>query len=453
MSNQEKDKQDGAFALPELGKRKYISSSQDEKQPAIKEKKAAARRYMRPHSLQKDKEVVLETQLIDTNKVREKAATKPGQEEEKLIQVGKGGVFGKSRPLPNLEREGKVEPEVENVAGSALSAKAVQVLVNIPRTEVYPELTELAALEIRAAGKRGDYSLLEPVAKGAESILYKARSGSHIFCVKAIRNRWDALLGNSKTRNNQEKLQDVSYSTKTRHLRNEYDVARALYNAQEEMPVVKVLCLRKVTRFGLELGYDLLMEYIQGHDLSERNILKKFSVEDKIRLMYQAVQALSYMHKRKLIHLDIKPSNFMLTRDGKIRLIDFGISVFSGFKGRSITGTTGYLSPEQVAKETLNEATDIFALGVTFAIFFGGKPLSQNLEELLQRSVRRDARFHLESGGVSAIADLPELSDKPLIAEIIRNCSILKRENRIPNCQNLLMQLQQASKNYGLILE
>jgi serine/threonine protein kinase len=450
MDNQEKDKQDGAFAVPEPDKRRYISGPQSEKQPG---KKGTARRYIRPRSLQKDKEVILETQLIDTNKVREKAEAKTASMEEKLLQVSKAGVSDKERPVPASWRKSQAPPEEDNPAGSALSAEAVQMLENIPRSDVYPDLTEMAVLEIRAAGKKGDYSILEPVAKGAESILYKARSGQHIFCVKAIRNRWDTVLGNSKTRNNQEKLQDVSYATKTRHLHNEYDVARALYNAQEEMPVVKVMYLRKVTRFGLELGYDLLMEYIQGHDLSERNILKRFGVEDKIRLMYQATQALSYVHKRKLIHLDIKPSNFMLTRDGKVRLIDFGISVFSGFKGRSITGTTGYLSPEQVAKETLNEATDIFALGVTFAIFFGGKPLSQNLEELLQRSVRRDARFHLESGNVSAIADLPELSDRPLIAEIIRNCSILKRENRIPNCHNLLMQLQQAAKSYGLVLE
>lgn len=106
-----------------------------------------------------------------------------------------------------------------------------------------------------------------------------------------------------------------------------------------------------------------------------------------------------------------------------------------------------------MAKETLNEATDLFALGITFSIFFGGKALLQNQSELLQRSVRRDARFHLESGNVSAIADMPELSERPLIAEVIRNCSILKRENRMQNCPMLLQQLQNAAKNYGLTLE
>ena len=453
MDNKDNDNQNGSFAVPDAGKRKYLSGSLKKEAADSDVKKSPVRRYLHTRTLQKDKSVVLETQLIDVNRVRDKGSAAPVTEEEVLIKVKGTGSSGNEQQKPG-QLGGINNPVAEEAdSGSALSQKAVQTLENIPRPEIHPELTEQAITEIREAGKTGSYTLLEPVAKGAESILYKAKAGSWTFCVKAIRNRWDGVLGNSKTRNNQEKLQDVSYSTKIRHLRNEYDVARALFNVQEEMPVVKVLYLRKVTRFGLELGYDLLMEYIQGHDLSDRNILKKLSVEDKIRLMYQAIQAVNYLHKRKLIHLDIKPSNFMLTRTGKVRLIDLGISVFCGFKGRSITGTTGYLSPEQVAKETLTEATDIFALGVTFAIFFGGKPLLQNQEELLQRSVRRDARFHLESGDVSAIADLPELADKPQIAEIIRNCSILKRENRIQNCQNLLMQLHQAAKTYGLILE
>lgn len=453
MDTQDNDNKNGSFAVPEPGKRKYLSGSLKKEPAGNEERKSAERRYLQPRTLQKDKGIILETQLINVSKSRKKGAAAPVPEAPPLIQVKSANPSDKEAQLPSLQETSHEFPNEEAETGSVLSRKGVQALESIPRQDLIPELTEEAITEIRAAGKTGRYALLEPVAKGAESILYKAKAGSWTFCVKAIRNRWDGVLGNSKTRNNQEKLQDVSYSTKIRHLRNEYDVAKALFNIQEEIPVVKVLYLRKITRFGLELGYDLLMEYIQGHDLSDRNILKRFSVEDKIRLMYQAIHAVNYLHKRKLIHLDIKPSNFMLTRTGKIRLIDFGISVFCGFKGRSITGTTGYLSPEQVAKETLTEATDIFAMGITFAIFFGGKPLLQSHEELLQRSVRRDARFHLESGDVSAIADLPELSDKPQIADIIRNCSILKRENRIQNCQNLLMQLQQAAKTYGLILE
>ncbi|MFA6929800.1 MAG: protein kinase [Lentisphaeria bacterium] len=453
-NNNEKERQKTTVSIPESGKRKYLSGvlkiekSDEEVQDAKEEKSPLdnGRRY-----LQKNKSVILETQLIDTTKFTGKKNVLQVEADQGLIQVH--AAPSKNNIQPAEKEEVSSSNEELGEFAFARSIKAAQAASNFSTAEIYPELTEQSIPDIREAAKRGDYTLLDPIAKGAESILYKAKSGKYVFCVKAIRNRWDAWLGNSKTRNNQEKLQDVSYATKIRHLRNEYDVAKALYSDLEEMPIVRIIYLRKITRFGVELGYDLLMEYIQGHDLSDRNILKKLNVDDKIRLIYQATLALHYMHKRKLIHLDIKPSNFMITTQGKVCLIDFGISVICGFRGRSITGTAGYLSPEQVAKETLNETTDLFALGITFSIFFGGKALLQNQSELLQRSVRRDARFHLESGNVSAIADMPELSERPLIAEIIRNCSILKRENRIQNCPMLLQQLQNAAKSYGLTLE
>ena len=444
--------------LPQESLRKYIGAAQNndtakQKQTESKKNQKGIRRYLAEDELAAEKKKVLETQLIDAARLREKKSAQESSEPEKdvLLPLLTKTENNKIADMPTKPEPEESEPQA---AGSDLSGGGLRALDLAATQEGLPQLDEQAIMEIRAAARKGDYELLEAVARGAESILYKARAGRHVFCVKAIRNRMDGWLGNSKTRGNQEKLQDVSFATKIRHLRNEYDVARAVYSAEQGFPLVRVFSMRRVTRLGFELGWDLLMEYIQGHDLSERNIIRKLSVDDRIRIMYQCVQALEYLHRRKLIHLDIKPSNFMLSREGRIRLIDFGISVLSGYKGRSITGTAGYLSPEQIAKETLNEATDIFALGVTFAILFGGRPLSQSLDELLQRSVRRDARYHLESGDVTAVVDMPELvQERPLIAEIIRNCSILKRDSRIPNCQALLRQLQSAAKTYGLELQ
>jgi serine/threonine protein kinase len=122
--------------------------------------------------------------------------------------------------------------------------------------------------------------------------------------------------------------------------------------------------LRKVKRFGIELGYDLLMEYLDGHDLGDKVVGRVLSTEDKIKVVFQSVQALDYVHKHKLVHLDIKPSNFMLVK-GSVKLIDFGVSVAIGHRANAVTGTGGYLSPEQVCKDVIDEKTDIFALGVT----------------------------------------------------------------------------------------
>ncbi|NLF94643.1 MAG: protein kinase [Oligosphaeraceae bacterium] len=490
MNKNANNKRGGGSTIPATGKRKYLnpdgSAVPDSDAPAAATGAAVvntqpkttspARRYLDSSEIDpqgNSKRKVAETQQIFTKRLRRDASSpdstaaagSQGDAEEGKIQVISRNA---SNRLTTAEPEA-VEPEAAELAASEAAASEADCTVTPERPDssnrrflenLRNSLPEEAAvldsdgiLEIRSACKRGGYELLGLFAKGAESLLYRARTGRQIFCVKAIRNQWDVWLGNSKTKRDEEKLQDVSYSTKLRHLRNEHDVARALYSDQEEMPIARIFGLRRVTKFGLELGYDLLMEYLWGHDLSQRTLLKMLLPEDKVRIMYEATKAVNYMHKRKFIHLDIKPSNFVLTHTGQVRLIDFGISVSCGHRSRSITGTAGYLSPEQIAKETLDEKTDIFALGITFAILFGGRPLLQTHDELLSRSTRRDAKFHLESSTVSAVSETPELINMPQIAEIIRNCSILKRNERIPSCNYLLNLLQNAAEKYNIKLE
>jgi hypothetical protein len=305
---------------------------------------------------------------------------------------------------------------------------------------------------MKQVAETGDYELLDVQAKGAESILYRARYYEYEFCVKAIRNRLDEWLGNPNTRGNTEKLQNTAYKTKCRHLLNEYQIGQRLGGSGTELPIVKIFGLHKVKRFGLELGYDLLMEFVSGHDLSEKQVIKSLTLEDKVKVMFRATQALEYLHRRKIIHLDIKPSNFMLGRDGRVRLLDFGVSVTCGFRPTTISGTMGFLSPEQICKDYLNESTDIFALGITFAVLFGGKAMVQSHEEMMQKNVRRQAKNNLENSQVPAVSDVPELVSMPALADVIRKCTIFQRESRTQSCQSLLSQLRAAAKQYAIDL-
>ena len=288
------------------------------------------------------------------------------------------------------------------------------------------------------------------MARGAEAVLYRAVCGAFTFCSKSIRIGWNKWHWEFCTKGVEEKLDNVSYKTKTRHIQNEYAIAQIL-NEDNAMPIVRIYSLRRVTRFGIELGYDLLMEYLSGHDLGDKILGKVLPMEDKIRVIYQAVQALSFMHKKKVIHLDIKPSNFMLV-GGKVKLIDFGVSVLAGHHPRAITGTGGYLSPEQICKEMVDERTDLFALGIAFNVFLGGRPLTQPQDELVTKPCRDEARYHLEHTETSAVADIPALSEMPLVAEVIRSCSIMRRDKRMPSCALLLAKLRESSEKYGIVL-
>lgn len=304
--------------------------------------------------------------------------------------------------------------------------------------------------EARLALETSGYSLDDLLARGAESVLYRGTCSGRMYCIKAVRNKLGKFIGQAITRRNDEKLEKVSYRTKMRHIKNEFAVAQKLYD-DGPIPVVHIYALRRVTRFGLELGYDLIMEYLRGHDLNDKNLCKNLSVEDKIKVFHQAILALGYMHRRRIIHLDIKPSNFMLY-DGQVKLIDFGVSVHSGYRAHAITGTGGYLSPEQICKETLDEGTDIFALGVAFSVFFGAKPLSQSQEELLTRQMRQEARYHLDHTTLATVMDIPELKNHPSIAELIRQCTIPKRDQRISNCNVLASMLKHQAEEYGIVI-
>lgn len=315
-------------------------------------------------------------------------------------------------------------------------------------------LDEEMISSLEAAAAKGNYDLLQVENRGAESVLYRARSGRYEFCVKSIRNWLDGWIGDIHTRNNFGKLQNVSYRTKCRHIRNEHLISQMLLNWDQDCPVVKIFGLHRVTKFGLEVGYDLLMEFVPGHDLAERQIQRSLTLPDKLQVIMQATKAVQYLHRRRIIHLDIKPSNFMLTRNGRVKLLDYGVSVLSGHEPSAIAGTMGYMSPEQVCKESLDEGTDIFALGMTFGVLFGGKPLQQSHDDLLNREVRKEARKNLESAEISALTDSPpELREYPAIADVLRACTIYKREARIRSCATLLAQIEQSAAKYGFSVQ
>ncbi len=293
--------------------------------------------------------------------------------------------------------------------------------------------------------KNTPYTIGEILTHGAECILYNGRLAGENFCIKSVRSWLDQFLGNKRTRQDKGKLGHISYSTKVRHITNEYHIGTLLQSDEIIQTPVHIYGLRKVSRFGLELGWDLLMERIYGIDLSDKGLLKVLSIEEKVSVCIHICQAIEMLHLRNIIHLDIKPSNFMLERSGRIRLIDFGISVQSGVRSSSVAGTAGYFSPEQIAREKLSEVTDIFALGITFSIIFGAKPLVQSAKDAMNKAFRNEATLSMRENG-TAIGDIPELAEYRPLAEVIRGCASYKKENRPSSCRAIIKQLRAAAK-------
>ncbi len=145
--------------------------------------------------------------------------------------------------------------------------------------------------------------------------------------------------------------------------------------------------IRKVFDFGIyqERPF-LIMEYLDGFDLSAFvKKGKKFTPQELTNWWKQSLEALNYMHHKRIIHRDIKPSNIFLETNGNIKLLDFGIAKVLDGVNKTLTGFTlgtyAYMSPEQVLNpKTVTSQTDIFSLAVTFATLLKGRIPYENTE-------------------------------------------------------------------------
>ncbi len=133
--------------------------------------------------------------------------------------------------------------------------------------------------------------------------------------------------------------------------------------------------LVKVYDFGFDdrLGAYFTMDYVSNGDLAGSIPLTPLE-------FYKAVnsicEALDYIHRRNILHGDLKPTNILKDSDGNFRLVDFGLSVaLRGQGDRKLSGSAEFISPEALRKDNLSPRSDIYSLGIMFYEMITGKPL------------------------------------------------------------------------------
>ena len=122
----------------------------------------------------------------------------------------------------------------------------------------------------------------------------------------------------------------------------------------------------------------MVVELIEGNDLYHMLKESPEGLDQKLMLKVgiQLTEVVHYLHEQGMVHRDLKPANVMLKPDETIKLIDFGLTrtmEVLAVRATSVRGTPAYMSPEQLAGDTITSATDIYQLGATFFELLSGK--------------------------------------------------------------------------------
>jgi serine/threonine-protein kinase len=158
----------------------------------------------------------------------------------------------------------------------------------------------------------------------------------------------------------------------------------------------------------------IVMEYVDGSTLREllhsgRRLLPERSMEMTIGIL----QALEYSHRAGIVHRDIKPANVMLTRNGQVKVMDFGIARAMGDSGMTMTqtaaviGTAQYLSPEQAKGEQVDARSDLYSTGcLLYELHVREEPqppsvfdpeITPEMDAIVLRALEKDPDYRYQS--------------------------------------------------------
>jgi serine/threonine protein kinase len=189
----------------------------------------------------------------------------------------------------------------------------------------------------------------------------------------------------------------------------------------------------------------IVSELLEGETLRERLKCGAIALKKSVEIAAAVAEALAAAHARGIVHRDLKPENLLLTRDGRVKILDFGIAKLTApdpnDPGGAATvaivtdvgvavGTLGYMAPEQLRGDPVDARSDLFALGAILHEMVSGAP-----------AFTHDSRI----ATVSAVleTDPPELDESvpPVVRRIVRRCVEKDPEHRFQSARDLAFAL------------
>jgi serine/threonine protein kinase len=210
----------------------------------------------------------------------------------------------------------------------------------------------------------GRYEILAELGRGAMGIVYKARDPQidRLVAIKTI-----ALLG-------QTPEGESDYLTRF------FLEARAAGRLSHP-GIVTIFDVGEETETRAPY---IVMEYVAGQSLSSLLSASagKLAIDNALQLCQELAEALDYAHTRGVVHRDMKPSNVLITEDGKAKIADFGIAKMNLSQitlTGNVLGTPAFMSPEQLEGGVVDGRSDLFSLGVIlYTMLTGHRPFQGN---------------------------------------------------------------------------
>ena len=192
------------------------------------------------------------------------------------------------------------------------------------------------------------------------------------------------------------------------------------------------------------------MELLEGETLRERMQGKPLAPRRGAEFARGAALGLAAAHEKGILHRDMKPENLFVTKDGRVKLLDFGLAKFDNSKpiGQesetraflsepgTVVGTSGYMSPEQIRSEALDARSDLFSLGVIlYEMLTGARPFQGGSSVEVMHAILKDDPPELD----------PELKIPPLLERVLNGCLAKEPAGRFHSAHDLAFALETLS--------